>query len=107
VAILDRGRIGQVGAPADIYEQPASPSIAAYRRDQPHPRHRGRAGPAGGRAGGPLPEHAGGMAGEAEVFIRPEDVQIDGDAPGWEAVVVSGRQTGARHLRARFAGNRR
>jgi sulfate transport system ATP-binding protein len=103
VAILDRGRIGQVArrrtSTSSRHRRPSMPSSARST----HPRHRGRAGPAGGRAARPLPEHAGGMAGEAEVFIRPEDVQIDGDAPGWEAVVVSGRQTGARHrLRARL-----
>ena len=104
VAILDGGRIGQVGAPVEIYERPASPSIYAFIGEINRIRAT-VAGP-GLRAAGldlPLPEHAGGMAGEAEVFIRPEDVQIDGDAPGWEAVVVSGRQTGARHrLRARL-----
>ena len=51
----------------------------------------------------PLPRGFAGEAGAAQLFVRPEDLQVGADAPGWDAVVVSSRQTGPRHrLRARL-----
>jgi putative spermidine/putrescine transport system ATP-binding protein len=83
IAVMNAGRIEQVGSPEDLYLRPASAAVAAFvgvssivpgtlRADavevwgQRLPVHAGGGGDAGGGAGG----------GAVEVFVRPENVRL-------------------------------
>ncbi|MGX5729795.1 sulfate/molybdate ABC transporter ATP-binding protein [Pseudoxanthomonas beigongshangi] len=107
VAILNNGRLEQVGTPAEVYDAPASPFIysfvgavnrlpAQWRGGELHAE--GTVLPAAGRAHGD---------GAAELFVRPEDLRIDPSGLGWPATVLSGQRSGPRlRLRAQLAGSR-
>ena len=76
IAILDAGRIRQVGTPEEIYQAPVSVQVAQ-------------------RLGSPpinlLPAHwFGGQhpAAVASIGIRPEDVEVAGEGEGFECTVV-------------------
>jgi iron(III) transport system ATP-binding protein len=80
VAVMLNGRIVQVGAPADVYRQPASRAVAEFLGDANIIEGRARDGridcelgrvPAG--AVPPGGEHSGAV----QVMIRPEDLAID------------------------------
>ncbi|MDR7069305.1 sulfate transport system ATP-binding protein [Pseudoxanthomonas japonensis] len=105
VAILNRGRIEQVGSPADAYDVPASPFVysfvGAVNRVPAH-----WASGALQVAGLPLRPHGQPGQGEAEIYVRPEDLHLV-DAPGpaaWPATIIGAQRTGPRlRLRARLA----
>ncbi|MNV19391.1 Sulfate/thiosulfate import ATP-binding protein CysA [compost metagenome] len=104
VAILNRGRIEQIGTPGEVYDQPASPFVYSFV---------GEANRLPARLHGETLEVAGahwprsGAVPDAEaleVFVRPEDlvVEVGGD---WPATVGSVQRSGARQrLRARLDG---
>lgn len=106
VAILNRGRIEQLGSPADAYDAPASPFVysfvGAVNRLPAH-----WASGALHAAGLPLEAHGAGGEGDAEVFVRPEDLQLVDDGGGWPATVIGAQRNGPRlRLRARLeSGN--
>jgi spermidine/putrescine transport system ATP-binding protein len=89
VAILDRGRIVQIGAPADIYERPRTRFAAEFLGDSNFLSGVVKAGalelPDGSavRVGGPLPAESA----PATVAVRPEKIAIQragASAPeGW------------------------
>ncbi|MFM2090913.1 MAG: hypothetical protein RLZZ127_1402 [Planctomycetota bacterium] len=86
LAVLDRGRLAQVGSPADCYERPANRTVAAFLGD---------ANLLDAAAQAILPEA---LRRPAVLCLRPERVRI-GDAPAaapqWRATVVQAIYEGA------------
>ncbi|UPY38598.1 ATP-binding cassette domain-containing protein [Sediminicoccus sp. KRV36] len=82
VAVMDRGRVMQVGTPQEVYATPANPFVAGFVGRSAS--FAAVAAPGGLRlaAGMVLPAHAAhGLAEGAplRVFIRPEDVSLGGE----------------------------
>ncbi len=84
VAVMNEGRIVQVGRPSEVYQYPASPWVAAFM---------GAANildgsAADGRASTPVGElrMAGAVQGPCRVVIRPEHLTVE---PGGQAVISS------------------
>ncbi len=75
IAVMDRGRIAQIGAPEDIYERPATRFVAEFvGRANVLPATRD----AQGRVavwGAPLPVTSPG-AGEIDLFVRPQRIRL-------------------------------
>ncbi|MCC6887346.1 MAG: ABC transporter ATP-binding protein [Hyphomicrobiales bacterium] len=88
IAVLDRGRIQQVGTPIELYDHPATRFVAGFL---------GTANmidgevKAGGRfiADGFVLESAGGEAGRAVLSIRPQDIAIGPSGTGIRATIAS------------------
>ena len=98
VAILNKGRIEQVGTPAQVYDQPASPYVYGFIGEANRV--------AGTKAGAQLqvhglqlemPGHGNAPDGPVGLFVRPQDLRLveDGQA-GWPARVVSVQRSGPR-----------
>ena len=105
VAILNKGRIEQLGSPAETYDAPASPFVYSFVgavNRLPGQWHEGRLQVAGLE----LPPPAGSRGeGSAHVFVRPEHLQIRQGNEGWPATVVSSQRSGSRQrLLARLHG---
>ncbi|OHE89984.1 MAG: sulfate ABC transporter ATP-binding protein, partial [Lysobacterales bacterium RIFOXYA1_FULL_68_6] len=82
VAILHRGRIEQLGSPADAYDAPASPFVYSFVGAVNRLPARWESG--GLHAAGlPLAVQDACGQGPAEVFVRPEDLRLVDDGPGW------------------------
>lgn len=103
VAILNRGRIEQLGSPAETYDQPASPFVYSFVgavNRLPGEWRDGRLQVAG------LDLTAPGAAagqGAAELYVRPEHLQLTESQEGWAATVLSSQRSGPRQrLRARL-----
>jgi multiple sugar transport system ATP-binding protein len=83
MAVLENGRIRQIGSPRDIYLRPASRYVARIVGSPPINLVPGRVDAAqglfyasGGELKVPLPGHAVGAPSAVELGIRPEDVRI-------------------------------
>jgi sulfate/thiosulfate transport system ATP-binding protein len=105
VAILNRGRIEQIASPAEAYDRPASPFVysfvGAVNRLPGHWRD-GRVRVAGLELASAAPSSLD-AAGGVELYVRPEDLQLVQDGPGWQATVVATQRSGPRvRLRARL-----
>ena len=101
IAMMDRGRLVQIGSPSEIYGQPANRFVAEFFSDLNVIPGIVR----GGRVATPFgPVAAGGMAEgcHVEVLIRPEALRIHGpnghDAAGVAARVVAARLLGRTSL---------
>ena len=102
VAILNRGRIEQLGTPGEVYDRPASPFVYGFV---------GEANRLPARAAGQMLEVAGAHwplpatlpeVAELEVHVRPEDMRV-GEGGDWLGTVLSVQRSGARsRLRARL-----
>jgi iron(III) transport system ATP-binding protein len=95
IAVMQRGRVEQVGTPRSLYEQPASAFVRDFLGQTVILRGRvGAVEAAGvrvalngalagrtltGRPASPAPLHAGA---EVHLAIRPEDIEVDGAADG-------------------------
>ncbi len=84
VAVLDAGRVAQVGTPQDLYERPASRFVADFLGEANF--LDGDAGPAAGvtairTAAGNLLAAQGGLAGPVTCCVRPENVRIQVASP--------------------------
>ncbi len=94
VAIFHRGRLEQVGTPDDIFDRPATSFVAGFVGDAVRlpvdaAGHWIRIGPHALRTPGEN------VAGPAELFVRPGDLAIGGDAePTLPASVVTVRRAG-------------
>ena len=95
VAILNRGRIEQLGSPADTYDRPASPFVYSFvgavnrlagewRGDRLHV------------AGLDLANEGPAGHGAIELFVRPEHLRLGVDGQGWAATILSSQRSGAR-----------
>ncbi|MFT4256062.1 MAG: sulfate/molybdate ABC transporter ATP-binding protein [Pseudoxanthomonas sp.] len=103
VAILNRGRIEQLGSPADAYERPRTPFVYGFVGEVNRLSGEARAGKlrvAGAEFAAADAAHADGPI---ELYVRPEDLRLAGDGPGWPATVLSSLRSGPRlRLRARL-----
>jgi len=82
VAVLDRGRVRQVGPPQQVYDEPADVFVAGFLGSPPM-----NLVPGGGVLGG---------ADDVTVGVRPEDLALDPDGPvgaAAEAVEALGSET--------------
>ncbi len=105
VAILNRGRIEQVGTPAEVYDHPASPFVYGFvgEANRLPARVRGDGLDVAG-AHWPLPATLP-AADALAVYVRPEDMRA-GDAGDWAGTVLSVQRSGARaRLRAQLHGS--
>ncbi|WP_313254091.1 sulfate/molybdate ABC transporter ATP-binding protein [Stenotrophomonas sp.] len=105
VAILNRGRIEQVGTPGEVYDRPASPFVYGFVGEANRLPARLQ-GPALEVAGARWPRTAALPDAEAlEVFVRPEDLVVDAEGD-WPATVGSVQRSGPRQrLRAQLQGS--
>ncbi len=101
VAILNRGRIEQVGTPDEVYDQPGTPFVYGFVGDVNRLQAQARDGQLWvGDVPLPLPEGAD-LSGPAQLYVRPEDLQPGSE--GWPATVVSVLRSGSRQrMRARL-----
>jgi len=77
VAILNQGRIEQVGTPAQVYDSPVSPFVCGFVGEA----NRFEGEVSGGRfvAGAVSLPAQGAASGKAVAFVRPHDLAIDAD----------------------------
>ena len=105
VAILNRGRIEQLGSPAETYDQPASPFVYSFVgavNRLPGEWRDGRLQVAGLDLAAP---GAAAGQGAVELYVRPEHLQLTETRQGWPATVLSSQRSGPRQrLRARLHG---
>jgi putative spermidine/putrescine transport system ATP-binding protein len=97
VAILDHGRLQQVGAPAELYERPRTRFVADFLGKSNFIEGRAEAGAV--LAGGVALRQAGAAAGEVLLSLRPEKIAVlaEGGAADNE---VSGRLVSHAYLGA-------
>ncbi len=83
IAVISAGKIQQLGAPQDIYEQPANVFVAGFIGSPPMNLLRGTA--RGGRvaAGDLLVDMPAAPDGEVVVGLRPESLGTPSDGPAW------------------------
>nr|WP_245943989.1 ABC transporter ATP-binding protein [Acuticoccus kandeliae] len=95
IAVMNRGRLQQVGTPADVYARPANPFVARFF---------GEANLIGGRVadglfradGADLRAPAPGVAaGPATLCIRAEALSLGGEGPGLDGQVTEARFSGS------------
>jgi ABC-type Fe3+/spermidine/putrescine transport system ATPase subunit len=93
VAVMNAGRIEQVGTPLEIYDRPRTAYVAAFI---------GRANIVpvdlrGGRVAADPGIAAARPDGPAALVVRPEnlDLEVDGEGPGWRGRVVFATPHGA------------
>jgi thiamine transport system ATP-binding protein len=96
VAVIDDGRLLQIGTPGDLWNRPASGRVARFLGFRTVLDALVRSGCADTSAG-PVPVPAGTPDGPASVVIRPDALRIDPSGP-ITARVVSARFRGADHL---------
>lgn len=97
VAILNQGRIEQLGSPAETYDQPASPFVYSFVgavNRLPGEWRGGRLQVAGLDLAGPGAAAPG--QGAVELYVRPEHLQLTGTREGWPATVLSSQRSGPR-----------
>lgn len=104
VAILNQGRIEQVGSPADAYDVPASPFVYSFVGAVNRVPARWEGG-ALRVAGLPLQPRGQAGQGDADVYVRPEDLHLvdAASASSWPATIVDAQRAGPRlRLRTRL-----
>jgi len=96
VAVLNGGRIEQVGSPDEIYDHPATPFVHGFIGEASALRVDLRAGRLFiGEHQLPLPAKNG-QSGRGRLFVRPQDIEIDAEgANSLQAEIVAVRRTGA------------
>src|SRR5262249_48160414 len=95
VAILNEGRLEQIGTPDQIYDEPATPFVMSFVGDTTSVPTLVRDGKV--MIGGlPLSSvEAGGGGGPASLYLRPKDLVLtEGDCSGLKGSVSSVRRTG-------------
>jgi len=100
VAILNRGRIEQVGSPGEVYDSPVSPFVYGFVGEAnrlPAQLRDGRLVVGGDSLAAP----ASAADGAVELYVRPEDLAV-GEG-GWPATVTALQRSGGKvRLRARL-----
>ena len=76
VAVMEAGRVAQLGPPEDVFERPATPFVAEFVGRSA--RFAGVAAPGGVRVGGVLLRCAAPAAGAVRVFVRPHRIGLIG-----------------------------
>ncbi|HEY8612391.1 MAG TPA: ABC transporter ATP-binding protein [Roseomonas sp.] len=101
IAIMEHGRIAQMGPPREVYERPDSSFVAAFLGEANLLRARRDGNAVAGPGGARLEAGAGALAApEGLLFIRPEKVSIAAGGAGEGANILPGR---VRHTS--FLGN--
>jgi len=96
VVLMNKGRVEQLGAPAQVYNNPASPFVYGFLGNVNlfHGRvHEGVL--ASGDASFTVPDHAAVRDGQGIAYVRPHDLDIDRYTPGAEGIVVKLRRAHA------------
>ncbi|MET0582886.1 MAG: sulfate/molybdate ABC transporter ATP-binding protein [Pseudoxanthomonas sp.] len=96
VAILNQGRIEQLGTPAETYDHPASPFVYSFVgavNRLPGQWRDGRLQVAGLDLAGPAGESG---SGSVELYVRPEHLQLTQAGDGWAATVLGSQRSGPR-----------
>jgi len=97
VAILNQGRIEQLGSPADTYDHPASPFVYSFVgavNRLPGRWSDGGIEVAGLRLDAPAGQQG---EGELELYVRPEHLRVlHPSESGWVATVLNSQRSGAR-----------
>ncbi|PAP77011.1 sulfate/molybdate ABC transporter ATP-binding protein [Rubrivirga marina] len=89
VAVMNAGRVEQVGAPTEVYDRPASPFVVHFLGEVNPMRsvvHHGQADVAGVRFA--LPDHAETETAAAVAFVRPHDLDLSAEAPAQPSLAV-------------------
>jgi multiple sugar transport system ATP-binding protein len=96
ICIMNGGKVVQIGAPLDVYREPADTFVAAFLGSPPTnllPARFSGAGLTVGEAS--LPVTRKGAAEDVIFAIRPEDIRIDGAAPHAQGEVLAVEPLGA------------
>lgn len=96
VVLMNKGKVEQLGSPAEVYNQPASPFVYGFLGNVNlfHGRlHEGVLDAGGVRFEAPGHDHARDAAGVG--FVRPHDIDVERYAPGAEGIVVQLRRAHA------------
>ena len=94
VAVMDQGRLHQVGTPDEVYRRPANLFVAGFVGSPPINRIALARDDAGRLAGGPFALHAPSGVDRATLGVRPEDLAVartmegEGEAAGFPATVL-------------------
>jgi sulfate transport system ATP-binding protein len=89
VVVMNRGKIEQIGSPADVYDRPASPFVYGFVGQVNLFRGRVHRGWAhiGEGVRLPLPEHARTADAEAVAYVRPHELEIHRQTNGAEGYI--------------------
>ena len=87
IAILNKGRIEQIGRPAEVYDNPASPFVCEFLGPVNRCHGDVRGGVLRLLTGDSVPQQSGMPDGPATVYIRPHDVLIENPVDGRQATV--------------------
>ncbi len=98
VAVMDRGRVQQVGTPHEIYRRPGNLFVAGFVGSPPINRLRLARTGNGLLAGGPFRFAADRPFDEAALAVRPEDLALGGPTPDFAANVVRVEALGSEQL---------
>jgi ABC-type sugar transport system ATPase subunit len=82
IAVLDRGRLQQLGTPDEVFDAPANLFVAAFMGSPPMNLLRGRAGGGVVRAGSLSVEVAAVPDGDVVLGFRPESLSLRGEGAG-------------------------
>lgn len=88
VAVMDGGRVQQVGTPDEIYRRPGNLFVAGFVGSPPINRLGLHRDGAGRLAGGPFLFAGDWAFGDATLGVRPEDLAVDVPSPDFMAGVV-------------------
>ncbi|MEO7496437.1 MAG: sulfate ABC transporter ATP-binding protein [Massilia sp.] len=96
VVLMNKGRVEQLGSPAEVYNHPASPFVYGFLGNVNlfHGRvHEGVL--ASGDASFEVPDHATVQDGKGIAYVRPHDLEVERFTPGSEGIVVKLRRAHA------------
>jgi len=96
VVLMNKGKVEQLGAPGEVYNNPASPFVYGFLGNVNlfHGRvHEGVL--ASGDASFTVPDHAQVQDGKGTAYVRPHDLDIDRYVAGGEGIVVKLRRAHA------------
>ncbi|CAN5252753.1 sulfate ABC transporter ATP-binding protein [soil metagenome] len=96
VVLMNKGRVEQIGAPAEVYNHPASPFVYGFLGNVNlfHGRVHEGVMEAGGVAFD-APGHAETQDAKGIGYVRPHDLEVDRYSPGAEGIVVQLRRAHA------------
>jgi sulfate transport system ATP-binding protein len=95
VAVLNGGRIEQVGTPDEIYDHPATPFVNGFIGEATPISAHLEEGYVHVGAHQLRIEGKAGKSGKGRLFVRPQDIVIGGDTDALQAQIVAVRRNGA------------
>jgi sulfate transport system ATP-binding protein len=96
VVLMNKGRVEQIGAPAEVYNHPASPFVYGFlgHVNLFHGRVHEGILDSGGVAFD-APDHSNAKDAQGVGFVRPHDIEVDRYSPGAQGIVVQLRRVHA------------